>query len=85
MSVGYMNVDIKASVHDFEKTRGLCGYFNGKCDDDLRLRDNTQSTHSARALPCSNHGHTALYPNDYSNSWRYLYFLAFIHDQVICK
>lgn len=65
-----MNVDIKASVYDFEKTRGLCGYLNNDCADDLRLRDNSLSPISGTKLPCDEHGHTGMYPHDFSNSWR---------------
>ncbi|CAG2217840.1 unnamed protein product [Mytilus edulis] len=40
-SVGYMNVEIKASVHDYKKTRGLCGYMSDDNHDDFRWREDT--------------------------------------------
>lgn len=40
-----LNIDILASSSAFGKTRGLCGNFNGRCDDDLAyLNDGSINT-----------------------------------------
>lgn len=75
-SIGLFNVDITASVHDYMKTRGLCGNLSDTCTDDFLLKDNTSSTTHIHLHEC-NKAVTSQRdsPSDFITSWGYALML----------
>lgn len=53
----YLNVEIYPTIADFKSVDGLCGFFDGDRDNDLRRRNGQVDSNS-------------LYPDEFSNSWR---------------
>jgi hypothetical protein len=62
---GFMNVDIMMAPKDLEQTEGLCGYLDGKTDNDLKRRDGI-TIPTRYDLPNYKRHH-----NDFSTSWKY--------------
>ena len=57
------------SVHDMEKTRGLCGSFNFECNDDFEMRDGSYFPGEEARDDCSDHDERYA-PNGFSEDWR---------------
>ena len=56
---------------DENNIEGLCGTFDNDCTNDFLLRDGSISKHSGAQSHCGSHGGN---PNDFSNSWRYVWY-----------
>lgn len=65
-----LNVLVKASRHDTQKTKGLCGFLSGTCTDDFQKRDSSYSSVNGAREECRGQRFTSLYPNDFSLSWK---------------
>lgn len=69
----FMDVEIRASDDDFDKTEGLCGILNGPCDDDLIKQDST-------ALPVICSSVLPIISQEMSDYWRFVILNLNIHN-----
>lgn len=53
----YLNVEIYPTAADLKNVDGLCGFFDGDQDNDLRRKNGQVDSYS-------------LYPDEFSKSWR---------------
>ena len=64
---------VYGSVHDLDKTHGLCGTFNLDCSDDFEMRDGSDyaDTDSEAGRPCEDQELEDRYsPDDFGKDWR---------------